>query len=349
MSGSKIPTLLGLSLITSPIAASTLDSSPNTLKTSTSEISSQRASLRKIRHQLAAAPLLKPMGTYVGELQERWQFPSDHLPIGMSLGDLNIASWNVLDAEYMDWIIEKNSQGLSRSMIADEHVYIENSKLTIRDQHVVALILQMLQNSGHPKHLLSLQECREPFLEELKKHLPSNFTVLSNEGNAILIDQSYFEIVDAKSIGNIFSNEPKRTIQDVILRRKDSDENIRIINAHLPGDPLKPGRFEFTQYLANTFDSNLTTIAMGDMNFNELEMGDAIRQAFPDSIQPYSLYSPYCTNVSPYDFKSKAIDHFIVHSTKKPLLHRPNEVMIGLIPIVNLLSAAQSQIKTCTF
>jgi endonuclease/exonuclease/phosphatase family metal-dependent hydrolase len=278
------------------------------------------------------------MGMYVGELQERWQFPSDHLPIGMSLGNFNIASWNVLDSEYMDWVIEKNSQGLSRSMIADEHIYIDNSKLTIRDQHVVELILQMLQHPSYPKHLLSLQECGEPFLAELERRLPSNFTVLSNEGNAVVIDQSHFEIVNAKSVAGIFSNEPQRTIQDITLRLKNSDENFRLVNGHLPGDPSKPGRFEFTQYLANTFDPNLATVAMGDMNFNELEMADAIKQAFPDSTQPYDLYSPYCTNVSPYAFNSKAIDHFIVHSTKKPVLHKPDEVMMGLSLTANLLS-----------
>ena len=335
----NISALLSVSLISSPIAASTDSSSPTLSKASSSEISSQRGSLRKMRYQLAAAPLSQPMGMFVGELQERWQFPSDHVPIGMSLDDLNFASWNVLDAECMGWVIEKNSQGLSRSMIADEHIYIENSKLTIRDQHVIDLILPMLQHPSHPKHLLSLQECGEPFIAELKRRLPSNFTILSNEGNAIVIDQSRFEIVDAKSVA-IFSNDPERTIQDVILRRKNSDDNIRLVNAHLPGDPLKPGRFEFTQYLANTFDSNLTTIAMGDMNFNELEMADAIRQAFPVT-QPYSLYSPYCTNVSPYTFNSKAIDHFIVHSTKKPILHSPNQVMLGLDPIANLLGAVK--------
>lgn len=339
MSDSKISALLGLSLLTSPSTESTAQSLPSISK-STAEISSPRASLRKMRYQLAATPLLQPMGMYVGELQEKWRFPSDHLPIGMTLDDLNIASWNVLDAEYMDWVIEKNSQGLSRSMIADEHVYIENSKLTIRDQHVINLILQMLQHPSFPKHLLSLQECGEPFLEELERRLPSNFTVVSHDGNAILVDQSRFEIVDAKSVAHVFSNEPNRTIQDVTLRRKNSDEHFRLVNVHLPGDPSKPGRFEFTQYLAKTFDSNLSTIAMGDMNFNELEMADAIEQAFTDLPQP-SLYSPYCTNVSPYAFNSKAIDHFIVYSTKTLVLLKPDEVMTGLSPIANLLSNVQ--------
>ena len=338
MHNSKISALLGLSLLASPIGASTASPTKTISQAPTSEISSPRTSLRKMRQQLAATPLLQPKGMPVGELQERWQFPSDHLPIGMSLGDVNFASWNVLDAECMSWVTEKNSQGLSHSMIADEHVYIENSKLTIRDRHVVDLILGMLQHPSHPKHILSLQECSEPFLEELKSRLPSHFTVLSEGENAIVIDQSRFEILDAKAVANIFSNQPERTIQDVTLRRKNSDETFRLVNVHIPGDPSKPARFEFTQYLAKTFDPNLTAIAMGDMNFNELEMADAIQQDFPNSTQPFSIYSPYCTNVSPYTFYSKAIDHFIIHSATKPILLSPNQVMIGLSPIANLLN-----------
>ena len=46
----------------------------------------------------------------MGELQEKWQFPSDHLPVGMNLDGLKIASWNVLNPLYMNWVIEKNSK-----------------------------------------------------------------------------------------------------------------------------------------------------------------------------------------------------------------------------------------------
>ena len=166
MSNQKISALLALSLISSPIAlpATTPSYSDNTKTASTtisSETTSKRAAVRRMRHQLAPMPMLQPMGTYVGELyvgelQEKWQFLSDHLPIGMTIDDLNIVSWNVLDAEYMSWIT-KNEQGLSRSMITDEHVYIGDSKLTIRDKHVVDLILQTISHPTHPRSILSLK------------------------------------------------------------------------------------------------------------------------------------------------------------------------------------------------
>ena len=343
MSDQKISALLALSLISSPIAlpASIPSYSNNTKNVSTavaSEATSKRAAARRMRRQLAPMPMLQSMGTYVGELQEKWQFPSDHLPIGMTFDHLNFVSWNVLDAEYMSWVTEKNSQGLSRSMIADEHVYIGNSKLTVRDKHVVDLILQTISHPTHPRSILSLQECGKPFIEELRSRLPAHFEMISNHGDAVLLDRRRLEVVEAKEVSGIFTDAPYRTLQDITLRRLDNGEPLRLVNVHLPGDPTKPGRFEFAQYLANTFDSSLTTLAMGDMNFDELGMADAMTQAFQNN-SPFSLYSPYCTDISPYVFKSKAIDHFLVYSPNQSpvVLSTPDQIMPGLAPMVALL------------
>jgi hypothetical protein len=90
--------------------------------------------------------------------------------------------------------------------------------------------------------------------------------------------------------------------------------------------------------LAKTFDPSLTTLAMGDMNFNELEMADAMKQAFQND-SPFSLNSPYCTNISPNLFYSKAIDHFLVYSPSMSsvALNTPDQLMSGLAPVVALL------------
>lgn len=291
-----------------------------------------------MKHQLVAAPVLQPMGTYVNELQEKWQFPSDHLPIGMTFDNLNIVSWNVLDAEYMSWVIEKNSQGLSRSMIADEHVYIGDSKLTIRDKHVADLTLQMISHPTHPRDLLCLQECSSTFVEELRSKLPVHFEIIKGREETIVLNRNRFEIISKKEVPGLYTDEPQDTFIDVVLRRLDNGQNLRILNAHIPGDPTKPARFEFTKYLENTFDPALTTIAMGDMNFNELEMSDAIRQAFPGN-PPFYLYAPYCTNIAPIALQSKAIDHFLVYSPNRVpvILNRPNEIMPGLGAIAAVL------------
>lgn len=348
MPNKKISTLLILALLASPImlpaSICSYNTKANTTEAPSSTISPKIASSSQqaYKHLLAATLTLQPMGTYVGELQEKWQFPSDHLPIGMTFDNLNILSWNVLDAEHMNWVTEKNTQGLSRSIIADEHVYIADSQLTIRDKHVVDLILQTIQHPTHPRSILALQECSPSFIEELRSQLPADFEIVSHEDNALLLDRRLLDVVSIAAPSDIFTNDPDRTVQNVTIRLLENGQLLRLVNAHVPGDPTKPARFEFARYLAATFDPTLSTIAMGDMNFNELEMSDAMNQAFPDG-SPFSLHSPYCTNISPVVFNSKAIDHFLVYRSDgfAVILSQPNEIMSGLEAIVGLLQKSE--------
>jgi endonuclease/exonuclease/phosphatase family metal-dependent hydrolase len=337
MSDLKMSALMALSLLASPV-----DLTPAQHPAANAGVfplASKRTSKRHMAYRLAAAPMLEPKGTYVGELQERWQFPSDHLPIGMTIDGLNIASWNVLDAAYMSWVTEKDSQGLKKSMIVDEHIYIGDSKLTVRDVHTASLVLEMISHPTHPHSILSLQECSQPFLKELSSRLPVYFEIISSHGNAVLFDRRHLELIEAKEISGIFKDAPKQTFQDIRLRGQESGQEIRFLNVHLPGDPDKPARFEFAKYISDTFDPALATIAMGDMNFNEIEMADAMEKAF-STRSPFSLSSPYCTNISPFVFNSKAIDHFIVHSPdgSTVTLSSPDEMMRGLDSIVSLLN-----------
>jgi len=338
MQDNKISTLLAFSLLSAPLASTPPTPSNQQARLASLPVS-QRAALRKMQYRLAPAPVLEPMGTYVGELQEKWQFPSDHLPIGMTFEDLHMMSWNVLDNAYISWVLQKNSQGLSRSMIADEHVYIPGSQITLRDRHVIDLILQTLSHPLYPRSLLALQECGEPFLAALRQALPAHFEVVSCHGEAIILDRRRFDILSMKEIKGIFSDEPHRTIQDLHLRRLDNGQEMRLVNGHLPGDPTKPGRLEFAQYLQRTFDPQITTLAMGDMNFNELEMAEAMNQAFQGR-SPFSMHSPYPTNISPFEFRSKAIDHFFVYSPNgsSATLHEPNQLMDGLDATLHLLT-----------
>ena len=272
-----------------------------------------------------------PMGAYMGELQEKWQFPSDHLPIGMTFDAIHVISWNVLNAKYMKWIFEKNSQGLSRSLIADEHVYIGDSKLTIRDRHTVQLVLQMITHSAYPRSILSMQECSKAYIEELRLRLPDRFEIISHNERVFLYDRTLFAVVSAKGVSKIFASKPSETVQDITLNRLVRGQRLRFINAHLPGDPSKPAPLEFARYLANTFDPSLTTLCMGDMNFNEVEMSDAMDCAFGGN-SPFSLHSPYCTNISPATFRSKAIDHFLLYSKEASFasLSRLDDILPGL-------------------
>lgn len=280
----------------------------------------------------------EPIGFHIGELQEKWKFPSDHLPVGITVNGLNIASWNVLNTEYIDWVTEKNSQGLSRSLIAEENVFVAGSGLTVRDKHVVRLVCEMISHPTHPRKIIALQECGKPFIEELRKSIPNYFELIPTGQKVLLVDGRYLGVISVKNVMGIFDREPGRGVQVVKIRRKDNGKILKIINAHLPGDPAIPACSDFSKYLAKIFDPKITTIAMGDMNTNEIRMQHSLHQAFSDDL-PFSLYSPYCTNISPYVLRSKAIDHFIVYNKRNTpaIASKPNEVLEGLDYLVYLL------------
>ena len=111
---------------------------------------------------IAAVPLSQTSRVYVGELQERWKFPSDHLPIGISIQDtttsFRVISWNVLNSAYMKWIYD-NSQGLARSDLTKEDIPIKEGGLTLREQHVIDLV------QSFSTDILCLQECSEIFIK----------------------------------------------------------------------------------------------------------------------------------------------------------------------------------------
>ncbi len=289
----------------------------------------------------------KPQGSSVGELQEQWQFPSDHLPIGITLGDLHIVSWNVLDSRYMNWIIEKNSQGLSRSLIAEEHCIPEGQATTIREEHVIDILLQMISHPQYPKSMLCLQECNNEFMEALHARLPIGWTAIHQSDVAIIYAKDKLSSVIVDIVDGVFSSQPRRIFLDVTFCEEGIEIPLRVICAHLPGDPTQPARFEFARYLAATFCGEEAILVAGDMNFNEIEMQAAMNQAF-DGKSPFTLYAPYCTNISPDTLNisgdnpgwhSKSIDHFFIYAPQWPVTPlSAEEVWPGLLPTVELLN-----------
>lgn len=274
-------------------------------------------------------------GIHVGELQEKWQFPSDHLPVGITYDGDHFFSWNVLSSRYVYWM---DTLGLNRSLIMQEHD--SSQGLTSRDQHVARLILDAIYHPTHPRSILALQECELPFLNHLKSILPPQFIVQSYGENAILIDRNHFEVISSPKsvVFGVFQKRPQATFQNINIRRLSDDKIIRLINVRIPGDPTLDCRFEFAQYLKDTWDPLEETIVMGDMNFNEIEMCEALGRVF-ENASPFSLYSPYCTNISPYTLQSKAIDHFLVDRPKEDSVqvNAPNDVLPNLQSHLSLL------------
>jgi len=267
-------------------------------------------------------------GTYVGKLQEKWTLPSDHLPIGMRLGNETILSWNVLNTLHMSWVMEKDSQGIKDSVVGKEHIVVREDGLTLRDQHVAQLICDM------DFTVLALQEAGTPFIEYLREILPSRYQIIHQGELAVLFDTEIYSCTDSFEAKDIFLPWDKRPVQHIDLQRTDGS-SLHIVNGHLPGDPTKPAPEVFAEHL-NTLANGSDVIGLGDMNFNEVEMGSAFENS------PFTLYSPeYCTNVSPFAYFSKTIDHFMVSSNKQVEMFTPDMIIPGLGHLSALLENDQ--------
>lgn len=282
-----------------------------------------------------------PVSRNVGQLQERWNLPTDHLPIGIQYDDVRIVSWNVLNTGAIKWILE-DGQGLKRSMIGRQNVRIDpQSELTIRDVTMSDYIIKVLENGAS---IVGLQECSYPFLDILERKLPEEYELLAylddehTDQTAIIYNQNVVNLLDYRSDKNVFSARRNREVQNAIfsINKEDNGEHeseeksiLRVINAHLPGGPGSTSPEEFSQYILQN-KGNLPMIAMGDMNKT------------PQGMQRpyYDLYAPYCTNISPERCVSIAIDHFLVANIPKSQIRilQPDEILPGLDEMVRLLN-----------
>lgn len=281
---------------------------------------------------LVAVPLDR---VYVGELQERWNFPSDHLPIAISIQDarscFRIVSWNVLNSAYMKWI-DDNSQGLARSNITKDNFPIKENGLTLREQHVIELLLNWVQS---PANLISLQECSELFIQELTEQLPPHMKVVRSSDsptknqNILLYDANLFQFVSKALHMNVFSSEPSRPLMDVVLAANGT--HYRIFNAHLRC--VSQGQHsDLAQFISTHTREEEVTIALGDLNVDQKQMSEAFGPSFLS-------FSPYKTTVSP-ELESKAVDHIFLCPGKNSVQaseSSANELLEGMQPVVDLL------------
>lgn len=281
----------------------------------------------------------------VGELHEKWKFPSDHLPVGIEVEGVKIISWNVLNNAYMEWVTTKDSQGLNRSMISDLDKVVQPNGLTQRDLIVVDMVTSMM-NSGQ---VVALQECGAPFLEALQERLPSHWQMVKSfetpkvDQDVILFDKSRFTYRPDQSgvTRDSYPSVPNRSLQNAVFSRtgEEHGRDIRVINAHIPGDPTLPVREEFAKYVHDIHVDNQITVALGDNNFERDEMILAYEKM---GFSEFSLHSPWKTNIDPYGKYSKAIDHLFVAGGSFSRDLTPDEVLQNgnLREIIALLNGA---------
>lgn len=264
----------------------------------------------------------------VGELHEKFDFPSDHLPIGIEVNGIRIISWNVLNNAYIDWVIEKDSQGLNGSMISKLNIRVNENGLTLRDTIVAEMVKQMMERG----HVVALQECGQPFLEYLHQKIPSGWEMIrsyhqSQENQEVLLYNKIHLSYQTNLSGtfeNAYPSEPGRPIPNLYFA--SANGNLNIFNCHIPGDANKPCREELAKYIYEQHKEGSVTIAIGDNNFERHEMMDAYRKAgFTD----FSLHAPWKTNIDPATKESKGIDCAFVVGKHQSRDLKPDEVIEG--------------------
>ncbi len=286
---------------------------------------------------------------YVGELHQAWQFPSDHLPMGATIDGFHVATWNVLNSAFISWI-ERNSQGLSKSQIMDEHaILLHESGLTLREEHLVQNIVKMIDHPTHPRSIIALQESGSIFLQELQRRLPKKIKIYYSSSkpvvdqNVILYNSEEFALLEDESriVTNAYPSNPGRPLMDVVFLRTSTQVKYRIVNTHLPGDPNLPGKLEFAFYLAGHRKQDTVCIALGDMNFDPQAMESAFEASL---LRTFRNLVGYRTIVGT-DKAAKALDHIYVDFGKNTGEAHPNlpeEVLPGLEAMVALLDHGAS-------
>src|SRR5579862_1664086 len=207
----------------------------------------------------------------VGELGALWQFPSDHLPVGGTIGALHFVVWNILDTKYLQHIVD-NGQGLRDSLILQTNVPCDQSKLTVREALIVKDILAMVHHPTHPRALIALEEMSKRVYVELGNALPEHMCCIPDpldeiwHGDVFIYDTQVFEYVSFQS--KKYKTNRRNDYSTLTLIEKRTGLTYRFIQSHVPGGPVHsvPARQELANSIMQEFDPRAISVVMGDMN-----------------------------------------------------------------------------------
>lgn len=289
----------------------------------------------------------------VGELGAAWQFPSDHLPVGATVGNIHLVSWNILETRYLHYIIG-NGQGLRDSLILSANVPIAGGRaLTVRERLLVDAVLKMVRHPEVPRGLIALEETGKHVFQELKKELPSHMVMVAqpeefNQEDLFIYDNTIFDFVSFQAEHYVV--EPKSTFLTLTLVEKSSGRSYRFIQSHVPGGPIKsaPARKELAAALMESFDPEMITVLMGDMNRSSdyfiVDFEKAAREKGLER-QPFvNLPIPYPTHI---DTAREAtwIDNLFIALSEADLPYRVtsegSEFFEEMGPVLELLQRIQ--------
>ncbi len=257
--------------------------------------------------------------------QEKWQFPSDHLPIGYECNGVRVLSWNVCNKDTTAWL---PGMKLDRSLIGVEDTLVPGSLdgLTVRDVHVREEVLAMLGNGD----VLALQECSGAFIADLKQHLPANFQLVmpSAQGNrddfnVTIYNTSKLHLQESLTGFAYPNSDPARTVTTAIF------DELVVVNAHVPGNPQAPGVADLTEYVSQ-FGTDRPVMSIGDNNFGPWEA--------PQKEGFYAIPAAYPTHsgAKVHERDTAYLDWCISNQTVRPL--SAEQVRQGLSQIVRVIT-----------
>lgn len=244
----------------------------------------------------------------VGELGALWQFPSDHLPVGGTIGRIHFVAWNILDTRYLKHIVE-NGQGLRDSLIMEANVpFAVGSELTVREQMVIDSVLEMIDHETHPRSLLALEETGNEVYKRLQEVLPARMGLFPDKieeiehGDVFIYDRDVFEFINFQS--TIYEVNQRNTYATLTLIERETGITYRFVQSHVPGGPILsvPATEEFANGVMKGFDAQAITVIMGDMNRSPdyfLEEFKVAAARVGLEKQPFiNLWIPYPTHIN---------------------------------------------------
>lgn len=245
----------------------------------------------------------EPIGHYVGRLGERWQIPSDHLPVGLVYDDLSILSWNILDTDFISTISYKNAKGLKGSLILEKNYYHQSSSITERDLMVVDLLMIMATHE-RAIDLFVIQECNPAVFYEINNRLPKNFLCIFQQGLLTIINEKKIEVSCCATSEQVIVP----SIQSISIKNKKTEKEIQLINLAIKQQDVLLSTLQELDDSLQNIKTSKNYIITGDMPLDEID----IRQYL--SSLSLSISSPYCTSIAPYALESIASNYFLLSS-----------------------------------
>lgn len=259
----------------------------------------------------------------VGELGERWVLPSDHLPVGGTVGNIHFVIWNILSSHALHYI-EDNGQGLRDSFIMASNIPADDG-LTLREVVIIDQISEMIEHPTHPRSLIALQETSPTVYHKLKQSLPQNMRILPPltgdlYGDVFIFDANIFTYIDHEY--QKYKCSRKNTIATLVLKEKATGLVYCFVQSHVPGGPAAnsyPARVELSRAIFDNYTNNYTPfkaiiIVMGDMNRSPdyfLENFAAIAKE-REMDQPFkNLWVPYPTHINTH-MEASWIDNLFI-------------------------------------